>query len=390
MEQILPESWAIMHYGLILSLTCAQMLIVYFLSDSSNPPAGLGLFTVYFMAALLGWIAFTLQQGSSSPVGIDVPSVAAIINTYILFLACGQRAQVTRGRYLMGGICTLAALSVFFLPGEKMFLVQTLTSGLFFGAAGILCAWRAWRYRNIGDAIIAVAGSIMLVGMPLSAYLAAYTGEAQQAQAIAFGTHSSAYALVAIGFLASILIEYQQHLSHLATEDPLTRLLNRRGLGDAMHVSLAAAARHGYTTSAIMVDIDHFKQVNDSFGHETADHVIQLVARILGRMCRSSDVVARTGGEEFLLVLPNTDLAAAKSLAERIRVSIGEFPLLVDQQRIQVTASLGVAASQGQADLDELYQEADRAMYLAKRGGRNRVASVEHKPVQLSAGNGQA
>lgn len=390
MEQILPESWAIMHYGLILSLTCAQMLIVYFLSDSSNPPAGLGLFTVYFMAALLGWIAFTLQQGSSSPVGIDVPSVAAIINTYILFLACGQRAQITRGRYLMGGICTLAALSVFFLPGEKMFLVQTLTSGLFFGAAGILCAWRAWRYRNIGDAIIAVAGGIMLIGMPLSAYLAAYTGDgARHAQAIAFGTHSSAYALVAIGFLASILIEYQQHLSHLATEDPLTRLLNRRGLGDAMHVSLAAAARHGYTTSAIMVDIDHFKQVNDSFGHETGDHVIQLVARILGRMCRSSDVVARTGGEEFLLVLPNTDLAAAKSLAERIRVSIGEFPLLVDQQRIQVTASLGVAASQGQADLDELYQEADRAMYLAKRGGRNRVASVEHKPVQLSAGNGQ-
>jgi diguanylate cyclase (GGDEF)-like protein len=390
MEQILPESWAVMHYGLILSLTCAQMLVVYFLSDSSNPPAGLGLFTVYFMAALLGWIAFTLQQGSTAPVGIDVPSVAAIINSFILFLACGQRAQQIRGRYTVGFLCLIASLSVFFLPGEQMFLVQTLASGLFFGCAGLLCAWRTWRYRNIGDGIIAFAGGIMMIGMPFAAYQAALGGNVLQAQTIAFGIHSSAYTLVAIGFLASVLIEYQQHLSHLATEDPLTRLLNRRGLGDALHVSLAAAERHGYTTSAIMVDIDHFKQVNDSFGHDTGDHVIQLVARILGRMCRSSDVVARTGGEEFLLVLPNTDLAAAKSLAERIRVSIGEFPLLVDQQRIQVTASLGVACARGQADLDELYQEADRAMYLAKRGGRNRVASVEHKPVQMSAGSTQS
>ncbi|MEP1470340.1 MAG: GGDEF domain-containing protein [Halieaceae bacterium] len=389
MEQILPESWAIMHYGLILSLTCAQMMVVYSLSDSSNPPAGLGLFTVYFMAALLGWIAFTLQQGSTAAVGIDVPSVAAIINSFILFLACGQRAQKLRGRYTLGFLCVLASLSAFFLPGAKMFIIQALASGLFFGCAGALCAWRAWRYRNIGDAIIAFAAGMMIVGMPLSAYQALIADEVLQAQTIAFGVHSSAYVLVAIGFLASVLIEYQRHLSHLATEDPLTRLLNRRGLGDALHVSLAAAARHGYTTSAIMVDIDHFKQVNDSFGHDVGDHVIQLVARILTRMCRSSDVVARTGGEEFLLVLPNTDLAAAKSLAERIRVSIGEFPLLVDQQRIQVTASLGVSCASGQADLDLLYQEADRAMYLAKRGGRNRVASVEHNPLQIVAGGEQ-
>jgi diguanylate cyclase (GGDEF)-like protein len=98
--------------------------------------------------------------------------------------------------------------------------------------------------------------------------------------------------------------------------------------------------------------------------------------------------VARTGGEEFLLVLPNTDLDAARVLAERIRLSIGEHPLLVEQQRIPVTISLGVAATVGNVDLDELYDEADRAMYIAKRGGRNRVASVEHKPVQLGAADG--
>ncbi|MCB1697625.1 MAG: GGDEF domain-containing protein, partial [Halioglobus sp.] len=95
-------------------------------------------------------------------------------------------------------------------------------------------------------------------------------------------------------------------------------------------------------------------------------------------------VVARTGGEEFLLILPETELDSARVLAERIRQTIGQRPLLVDFQRIAVTVSLGVASIVGPINLDELSQEADRAMYLAKRGGRNRVASVEHRPIHLT------
>ena len=390
MEQILPENWAFMHFGLIFSITCAQMLVVYVLSDSSNPPAGLGLYTVYFMAALLGWIALTLQQGANTPMGVDVPSVAAILNSYILFLAAGQRAAITRGRYTLGAICLIACLCVFFLQPQRMFMVQTSAAALFFGGAGLLCFWRAWRQRNIGDAIIACAALTMVVGIPIAIYQLLGPANFAKAQAIAFGVHSCAYALVAIGFLASVLIEYQQHLSHLATEDPLTRLLNRRGLNDALHISLAHASRQGLATSAIMVDIDHFKRVNDSFGHEIGDQVIRLVAEFLQRLSRASDVVARTGGEEYLLILPHTSLDAARTLAERIRLAIGERPLVVDHHRIPVTVSLGVASCKGEVDLDELSQEADRAMYLAKRGGRNRVASVENKPVHLSTSAGQA
>lgn len=133
-----------------------------------------------------------------------------------------------------------------------------------------------------------------------------------------------------------------------------------------------------------MIDIDYFKRVNDSFGHETGDHVIQLVASMIERLCRESDVVARTGGEEFLIILADTDSASARILAERVRQAVGERPLVVDQHRIPVTISLGVASASGEFNLDELSQEADQAMYLAKRGGRNRVASVENKPVHLS------
>ena len=225
---------------------------------------------------------------------------------------------------------------------------------------------------------------MMVVGLPIALYQLLVSNNYPMAQTIYFGVHSSAYALVAIGFLASVLIEYQQHLSHLATEDPLTRLLNRRGLEDALHISLANASRQALPTAAIMIDIDHFKKVNDSFGHEVGDHVIRQVAQVLQRISRASDVVARTGGEEYLLILPETDMNAARTLAERIRIAIGERPLLVDNQRIPITVSLGVACTSGDVDLDELSQEADRAMYLAKRGGRNRVASVENKPIHLS------
>jgi diguanylate cyclase (GGDEF)-like protein len=209
-------------------------------------------------------------------------------------------------------------------------------------------------------------------------------GQPAYGEAISFGVHCAAYALVAIGFLASIVIEYQQHLSNLATLDPLTRLLNRRGLEDALQLSKARASRLGLPTSAVLVDIDRFKQVNDTFGQDVGDHVLRQVAEIISKLCRASDVVARTGGEEFLLILPETGLEDARVLAERVREAIGHRPLLVDFQRIEVTVSLGVASVVGSINLDELSQESDRALYLAKRGGRNRVASVEHRPVLLS------
>ena len=385
MEQFLPEHWIFIHMAMVFSITCAQMLVVYVLSDSSNPPAGLGLYTVYFMAALLGWIAFALQQGTVTQMGVDVPSVASILNSYILFMAAGQRAGSNRGRLVFGAICLLACLSVFFLPGKQMFTVQLTSITLFFAGTAVLCAWRAWQYRNIGDAIIAGGALAMVAGMPAALYTTLAVDNYALGQTIALGIHSCAYALVTMGFLASVLIEYQQHLSHLATKDPLTRLLNRRGLEEALHVTLAHASRSNLSTAAIMVDIDHFKQVNDSFGHEVGDQVIRHVAHDLQRICRSSDVLARVGGEEYLLILPDTALDPSRILAERIRQAIGDQPLMLGDQQISVSVSLGMACITGRVSLDELSQEADRALYLAKRGGRNRVASVENKPLHMTA-----
>ncbi|MDX1735583.1 MAG: GGDEF domain-containing protein, partial [Halioglobus sp.] len=329
-------------------------------------------------------------QVAEIPMTVDVPSVAAILNSFILFLAAGERAGAKRGRVILGVLCLAAAMAVFFLSAQRMFVVQTTAACLLFTCTGLITAVRAHRKANAGDAITAFAALLMTVGIPVALYQALVNGDYPSAQTIAFGAHSSAYVLVAIGFLASVVIEYQQHLSHLATRDPLTRLLNRRGLESALQVTLAQAARQQLPTAAIMVDIDQFKDINDNFGHDVGDQVIRHVAGVLERMSRSSDAVARTGGEEFLLVLPQTDLGSARGLAERICQTIARTPLLIDNHRIPVTASLGVATIVGDEGLDKLSQDADRAMYLAKRSGSNRVSSVESRPVHLTSPAGRA
>ncbi|MFT4518195.1 MAG: diguanylate cyclase (GGDEF)-like protein [Halioglobus sp.] len=384
MEQIDPQSWALMHFGLIFTIACTQMVVVYALTGANNPTPGLGLYTVYFMAALLGWIAYTLRESADIPMLVDVPSVTAILNGYILYLAAGQRTDSQFARMPLGVICLLACLSVFFLSAERMFVVQNAAVLLFFSGFALLCARRAWRKSNVGDAIAATAGLLVIVGNPIALYLWLVTADYPLAHAIVFGVHTAAFTLVAMGFLASVLIEYQHDLSHMATEDPLTRLLNRRGLENALQVTMAQSARQQAPTAAIVVDIDHFREVNANFGAETGDGVILQIAQYLQRLSRTSDVVARIGGEEFLLILPNTELDEARSLAERIRNAIAERPLLVNGQRIAVTVSLGLAGTVGDMDLDRLSGEAERAMNLAKQGGRNRIASVESKPIHLS------
>ncbi|MCR9106447.1 MAG: GGDEF domain-containing protein [Gammaproteobacteria bacterium] len=390
MDLITTRDWTIIFFGLIFMITCAHMLVVYVLSGSSIPTPGLGLYTVYFMAVLLGWIAYTLKQVADIPMTVDVPSVAAILNAFIFFLAASERAGSSAGRIVLGVLCTAASLCVFFLPAQQMFMVQTLAATVFFTCAGIACLRRGLLKGNSGDYISTCAALLMLIGMPIALYQLAGAGDYQGAQAIAFGTHSIAFVLVATGFLASVAIEYQQQLSSLATQDPLTRLLNRRGLEQALQLSLVQAARQQLPSAAIMIDIDQFGEINRSFGPELGDRVIRRVAEVLQQLSRGGDVVARTGGDEFLLVLPQTNAEGARMLAERIRELVAERPMVIANNRVPVTLSMGVASIVGAEGLDKLSQDADRAMALAKRAGGNRVASVENRPVHLTTQAAQA
>ena len=384
MEQISPQSWAGIHFSLIFSIAVAQIVVIYLLNNSTLPPRALGAYTIYFVAAVLCAIAILLQLSAGTALTIDVAASASLVTSYLLVLAVGARAEIFTGRIVLGIVCLCACLSVFFLDSRSMFIVESCVVAFFCLLIIIFSVRNFAQNKNLGDAVVVVTAAFTFFGIAVANYLLYQSGDVQQAKAVVYALYSCAYALVFVGFLTSVLSDYQQHLAQLATEDPLTRLPNHRGLVDAVNVSLAVAAREGLPTSALMVDIDHFSKVNDNFGDEAGDEVIRQIAGFLVRMARASDVIARIGGEEYLLILPDTTLESARVLAERIRTAIDDQPLLVHRQPIHITVSLGIACIEGSVNLDDLTQAADRAMYLAKRGGRNRVASVEHKPVRIT------
>ena len=167
--------------------------------------------------------------------------------------------------------------------------------------------------------------------------------------------------------LQDILIEH----AHI---DPLTGLPNRRALMDRLQMEWARMQRCGGKLSFIMADIDHFKRVNDTYGHSIGDKVLQEVARIIAEQCRKSDLPARYGGEEFAVVVPNAGMASAVHLAERCRREIENVNLPAKGEPIRTTVSLGVADAAGMSGAQLLVDRADQALYGAKTTGRNRVA----------------
>lgn len=175
----------------------------------------------------------------------------------------------------------------------------------------------------------------------------------------------------------SDLVRSADEMTELAMTDALTGMYNRRQFMARLDNEWKRFRRYGRPLSLLMLDIDHFKSINDRYGHDVGDRVIVAVARLCGTQTRDSDVAARIGGEEFAILLPETDLAEAHAVAERLRAAVAELSFESSGGPAAVTASIGAAlADANAADHAELMKRADEALYTAKRGGRNCVAAV--------------
>jgi len=174
-------------------------------------------------------------------------------------------------------------------------------------------------------------------------------------------------------------------LHSLSLTDALTGIGNRRALDQAVRVELARARRHGAALSVAIIDVDHFKRINDTLGHAAGDRVLAALAHRLRVSARRSDPVFRYGGEEFAVVLFATPLAGAARLAERVRAEIAARPLRTEGHQVALTVSVGVAELIGEDDEEglALFARADAALYRAKREGRNRVKTGEQDEVAL-------
>jgi diguanylate cyclase (GGDEF)-like protein len=171
---------------------------------------------------------------------------------------------------------------------------------------------------------------------------------------------------------------YTREITRLATIDPLTGLANRRGFLDRAAAEIARARRNNRELSLLMIDADHFKQINDTHGHTAGDIALQHLAKRLASTLRAGDTASRFGGEEFAILLPETDIQNAALLAERLRTDIAATAFPVNDAAISLTVSIGVTQMNPTAPtaLEEALNQADQAMYSAKTSGRNRVVST--------------
>jgi two-component system, cell cycle response regulator len=170
--------------------------------------------------------------------------------------------------------------------------------------------------------------------------------------------------------------EYYDQLYQFSIRDGLTGLYNRKSFDDKLESEFSRCKRYGHHMSLVMIDIDHFKPVNDTYGHLAGDAVLTNLAKLFGRYFRSVDFIARYGGEEFVIILPETPVSGAVLTCERIRMAVANNEVHVNQHTLRVTISIGIAEyNSDMSSAVALLDAADKKLYEAKNNGRNRVES---------------
>lgn len=229
-----------------------------------------------------------------------------------------------------------------------------------------------------------VLALLLMIGLFLSRLVGVVLGVSQsvalgQSSSLQTATHMLGMVSVILLTVGFVIMNKERADSlnvELAMRDELTRLHNRRAILEALHQQMALARRTGRPLSVMMLDVDHFKRLNDALGHLAGDQVLRGIVDAVRPRLREQDMAGRLGGEEFLVVLPHSSLDAAAQIAERLRAAVHEAVFEVDGDLpAQVSVSIGVAQfdARRHANCDDLIHQADQALYLAKSGGRNRV-----------------
>ncbi len=356
----------------------AFLLIIRVINRSEAPATYLVFYNIYFILGLVGWLALWVRDAAHINIDLNVSVVFYVLVSLFLLLAVAECDRRKPRILLIGGIHLLAA--------ALSLLLDTDTDRISFVASYTVVAYpfifiislkSALKRHNIGYGIISFASLIVLCIAPIQLYKLIITGDPNSAYNLSLVGSSCGFILVGIGFLSSVLINKHHMLAELALNDPLTGLLNRRGMDASLNIILAMGKRHNRCISAITTDIDYFKRVNDLYGHAAGDFVLKQFAKVLTEMLRNYDVCCRLGGEEFILLLPETSSGNALAVAERIRKSIEKLVINYESHTIALTSSFGVATHCGDFDIDYLIKDADRALYQAKSGGRNKVCVAE-------------
>lgn len=337
--------------------------------------------TMAFVWVLLVLAAHMWGRGYG-PVAWVLLGLQFLVYPHVAYLAAVRSRNQMRtefGNMLLDGLMFGIWMAVLKFPlwiSYMLFIGAAINMTVFRGAAGALLAAAVIACGALlGSAVFGLHAepataplTTSLSIATLSLYLLVVAKDAYARSLMLFQTRQQLRAKM------EEVLALQQQLQEQSTQDPLTGLFNRRYLVDAMARELARCAHAGLPLSILLVDIDHFKRINDGFGHQAGDAVIVHLAQLLRQQARVGDVVCRYGGEEFLLLCPEMPQAAALERAQQYRASFAAQPLLVGNASIPVTLSAGVATFPEHGDsANALIRSADEALYRAKDLGRNRV-----------------
>ncbi len=194
--------------------------------------------------------------------------------------------------------------------------------------------------------------------------------------------------LINVAMFTSVLVRLVVKIRYLAERDQLTGLYNRFALNRFLQQQHSLWQRHGTSYAVLICDLDHFKQLNDKYGHMAGDEALRNIAKVLGNSLRAEDVCGRFGGEEFLILLPQTSRDAARRTAQKLVEQVAQTELIFDAQTIQLTCSIGHCTISAQLSAEDMLRLADKALYQAKAGGRNRpqeamLSAEEPAPVAI-------
>ncbi|MDB5821846.1 MAG: hypothetical protein JWR21_550 [Herminiimonas sp.] len=251
-----------------------------------------------------------------------------------------------------------------------------LKDGFLYGLAGIVACLFTLPVATLrGKTFLLYLATPTVLFIALSAIRLPALGLANNLMLYLFGGALSWAMLLTIRFFTQRAFLFEKELLHIARHDGLTGACNRRYLNEVGEREIALASRHGRPLAVAMLDIDHFKNVNDTYGHDIGDRVLQALVKVCVDNLRTVDHIGRVGGEEFVCILPETGEAEARLCAERLRGAIESLRVDSPQGPLRFTVSIGVALlGAGHADWSDLLKDADTALYRAKNGGRNQVA----------------
>ena len=347
-----PGYWAVgnlvVGLGMILVLIQLDTPKILFLPGMALIGAGLSLY--------INGIQAFIGKTPSHRIPIMVFILIVVIDVYFVVFRQDMRSAVVAGALVFASIYLICARITFSRDEGIMGNLFWITSSLFM-LLGILMLGRAISAYRVD---IAVFDSFAT--WPVNAYT--------------FMLGAVSQFFICSLFVLMLSYKLNQNLESIATIDGLTGILNRRGLEDAALKMQGICKRINLSMAVLVIDVDHFKKVNDKHGHLYGDDVLRQLAKVIAGILRSGDVLGRYGGEEFCVFLPNTIEQDATGLAERVRAGIELALKQVNQKTLNATVSIGVADSvRAGYDFKGLVAAADSALYVAKNNGRNRVIS---------------